>query len=240
MNGLRILGLIPARGASKGVPEKNVRPLAGKSLIERASEAARDSGMLERVVLSTDDPKAAELGRRIGLEVPFVRPPHLALDTTPMIDVVLHTLDELEARGDGFHAVLLLQPPSPLRTHNHLTSAVRMLTDNAEATAVCSVAPVPFALCPHYLMRIDDEGRVQPFMSDGERYTRRQDVPQAYMRCGTVFLTRVEVLRRERSFYGQNCLPMLVDWADAINIDSPEDWDEAERRLVRAAYLQTA
>ena len=225
---MKILGLIPARGGSKGVPGKNIRPLAGKSLIERAYDGARASGALDKIILSTDDPQAVEIGRRIGLEVPFVRPPEISGDTTPMIDVALHAVNFLEAAGERYDALMLLQPTSPLRSGDHIRKAVALLGD---FDAVCTVVPLPRDLCPHYVMRITPEGYLDYFMPDGAKYTRRQDVPLAYRRDGTLFLTRVNVLREDRNFYGRRCLPLTIDPADSLNIDSPEEWAEAESVL---------
>lgn len=225
---LRVLGIIPARAGSKGVPRKNVRPLAGRSLIERAFEVASASGVLARIVLSTDDVEAMAVGRRVGLDVPFRRPSALSTDTTPMIDVVLHTLDALK---ETYDAVLLLQPTSPYRRTQHIHRAIEVLRVDPTASAVCSVTPVPPELCPHYLMRVNAEGRLEPFMPDGDNYARRQDVPRAHQRCGTVFLTRTEVLRQERSFYGARCAPMILPREEALNIDTPEEWALAERVL---------
>lgn len=192
---------------------------------------AVDSGVLDRLIVSTNDLQVARIARGLELEVPFRRPEHLSTDRTPMVDVALHALDALEVLGDRFDALLLLQPTSPLRTAGRLQEAVRLLNDHPEASAVCSVTPVPPELCPHYLMRIDGEGWLRPFMPDGDRYTRRQDVPPAHRRCGTVFLTRVEVLQNQRSFYGKACLPLEVPLEEGLNIDGPDDWAEAERQL---------
>lgn len=227
----RILGLVPARGGSKGLPGKNLRPIAGRSPVERAWSVGAESGVLDRVIVSTEDPRILAHAVEQGLDAPFSRPPELARDDTPMIEVALHALDWLEGRGEIYEALLLLQPTSPLRREAHVREAVRLLRAHPSATAVCSVAPVPLELCPHYLMRVGEDGYLRPFMPDGNRYTRRQDVPRAHRRCGTVFLARAEVLRKERSFYGPACLPMPIDPDLAINIDGPDDWDEARRRL---------
>jgi CMP-N,N'-diacetyllegionaminic acid synthase len=225
---LRVLGLIPARGGSKAIVRKNVRPLAGKSMVERAYECARDSGVLDRIILSTDDPEIAGIARSCGLEVPFMRPPALAGDATPMMDVVIHALETLGMEGYRPDAVMLLQPTSPLRKPAHLVEAVCLLNDHE---SVCSVVPLPKDLCPHYVMKIDVDGYLDYFLPDGACYTRRQDVPQAYRREGTAFLTRAEVLLEQRSFYGRRCLPMIVPKEDSLNVDSEEEWEEAERRL---------
>jgi N-acylneuraminate cytidylyltransferase len=225
---MKALGLIPARGGSKGVPGKNVRPLLGRSLIERAFESASASGVLDRIVLSTDDEAAVAEARRIGLAVPFLRPAAFAGDTSPMIDAAIHALQALAKDGYEPDILVLLQPTSPLRTAEHIRRALGLLEDN---DAVCTVVPVPKDLCPHYLMKVGDDGFLTYFMPDGPRFTRRQDVPQAYRRDGTLFVTRASVVLEGRSFYGARCVPYLLAPDESMNIDSPEDWTEAERRL---------
>lgn len=221
----RILGLIPARGGSKALPRKNILPLCGKSLVQRAWECARDSEVFDRVILSTDDEEIASHGRSAGVEVPFLRPAALADDSSPMIDVAVHALDFLrESEGDIPDALMILQPTSPLRTPEHIRRAVRMLADH---DAVCSVLPLPQDLSPYYLMKIREDGCLDFFMSDGARFTRRQDLPIAYRREGTIFLTRSEVILAQRSFYGARCKPMFMDASEVLNIDTPEDWEEA-------------
>lgn len=225
---MKILGLVPARGGSKGVPGKNLQPLAGMSLVRRAAVCARASDVCDRLVLSSEDDVLIEEGRAAGLEVPFRRPEALAGDAVGMIDVVLHALDALEAERYRPGAVMLLQPTSPLRRPEHLRLAVAALGDN---DAVCSVVPLPREYCPHYVMRIDATGHLDFFMPDAAQYIRRQDVPLAYRRDGTVYLTRTEVLREQRSFYGSKCAPLVLDPEESLTIDSPEEWREAERRL---------
>lgn len=226
MQSLRVLALIPARGGSKGVPGKNIRPLAGKSLTERAFDCARASRSLDRIILSTDDSAIADHARELGLEVPFMRPKQLASDTSPMIDVVLHACEALWTK-EGYRpdAVLILQPTSPLRRPSHIRLAIEMLQDN---DSVCSVVRLPKDLCPHYVMKIRDDGCLDFFLSDGRNYTRRQDVPQAYRRDGTIFLTRTPIIIEERSFYGSRCLPLKIDPTESLNIDTSDDWAAAE------------
>lgn len=225
---MKILGLIPARGGSKGIPGKNIRLLHGKPLLQYAYEAATASGVLDRIILSTDDPAIAELAKRLGIEVPFMRPPDLASDQAPMIGVAVHALRALEEDGYVPDALMLLQPTAPLRRPEHIRDAVALLGDN---DAVTSVVPLPKDQCPHFLMRITPEGRLTFFMPDGATYTRRQDVPQAYQRDGSVYLTRRDVLLNGRTFYGTRTVPLVIDPADSANIDGPEDWERAEALL---------
>ena len=226
-----VLGLVPARGGSKGVPGKNVRPLAGHTLLEYTARAARESGVLDRVILSTDSPEIADAGRRAGLEVPFMRPAALAGDDTPMLPVIQHALAETAKSGWSPDVIVLLQPTSPLRRPEHIRDAVNVLRDTS-ADSVVTVVEVPRHLSPDYVMRMD-EGRLKPFLPEGARITRRQDARPAYSRDGTVYAFRRATVERFGGIYGDDCRPLLIDANESLSIDSPADWDEAERLLAR-------
>jgi CMP-N,N'-diacetyllegionaminic acid synthase len=228
---LRVLGLVPARGGSKGVPGKNVRPLAGHTLLEYTARAARESGVLDRLILTTDCADIAEAGRRAGLEVPFVRPAALATDDTPMVPVIEHALAEMSRQRCSPEIVVLLQPTSPLRRPDHIRDAVSMLRDTG-ADSVVTVVELPRQLSPDYVMRIEG-GRLKAFLPDGARITRRQDARPAYSRDGTVYAFRRSTIERTGGIYGEDCRPLLIDARDSLSIDSPADWDEAERLLTR-------
>ena len=226
---LLVLGLVPARGGSKGVPGKNVRPLAGHTLLEYTVRAARESSVLDRVILSTDSLEIADAGRRAGLEVPFMRPAALAADDTPMVPVIEHALGEIARHGWSPDIVVLLQPTSPLRRPEHIRDAVAMLRET-EADSVVTVVELPRHLSPDYVMRIDG-GRLKPFLPEGARVTRRQDARPAYSRDGTVYAFRRSTIEQLGGIYGNDCRPLLIDTNESLSIDSQADWDEAERRL---------
>lgn len=226
---MRVLGLVPARGGSKGVPGKNLRPLAGRSLIAYAASAARESGVLDRIVLSTDDEAIAEEGRRAGLEVPFLRPADIAADDTPMLAVLTHALAALTAGGWTADMLVLLQPTSPLRRPEHIRLAVETLRET-RADSVVTVVELPRHLSPDYVMRID-EGRLKPFLPEGARVTRRQDARAAYAREGTVYACWTETIARFGTIYGDDCRPILIDPSESLSIDSIADWEAAERHL---------
>jgi len=228
---LAVLAVVPARAGSKGVPGKNERLLAGKTLVVRAAEAARASGVVDRCVLSTDSERIAELGREAGLEVPFLRPAELARDDSPMQPVIEHALHEVEREGFRPDAVLVLQPTAPLRTGKHIAAAVRLL-DESGADSVVSVVEIPKHLSPHYAMRISGE-RLEPFLPEGAAITRRQDVEPAFTRDGTVYAVRRDVLVDRHDLYGSDCRPLVLPAAESVNIDSPEDWAAAEAILCR-------
>ena len=224
-----VLALIPARGGSKGIRDKNIRPLRGHTLLEYAANAAAKSGVVDRAVLSTDSERIAAEGRRIGIEVPFIRPAELARDDTPMLPVIEHAVDFLEQEGWQPEIVVLLQPTAPLRTADHIRKAVQELRDSA-ADSVVTVVQLPRHLSPDYVMRID-EGRLVPFLPERASVSRRQDARAAFERDGTVYAFWRRTLRETHSIYGRNCRPLILPSAESLTLDTPEDWDEAERRM---------
>lgn len=235
---MNTLAIVPARGGSKGVPGKNVRPLAGRTLLDYVADAARRSGVVDRMILSTDSDEIAAAGRQAGLDVPFMRPASLAEDETPMRDVVRHALDAVAAGGDAPEVVVLLQPTSPLRRAAHIRRAVELLRESG-ADSVVSVVEVPRHLSPDYVMRIDG-GRLQPFLPEGAFVLRRQDARPAYVRDGTVYAFRREAFDRHGDIYGRDCRPLRMDPAESLSIDSPADWARAERILSdRAGAMPT-
>lgn len=225
----QVLGLVPARAGSKGVPGKNTRLLAGRPLLEYTALAARESGVLHRVVLSTDSVEIAECGRRVGLDVPFMRPAALARDETPMLPVIEHALDELRRQAWEPEMIVLLQPTQPLRTAAHIRAVVELLR-STRADSVVTVIPVPQRLLPDYVLRLED-GRLRPFLPDGARVTRRQDARPAYERDGTAYAFWVGTLRRFGSIYGDDCRPLILDPAESSSIDTIADFEAAERAL---------
>ncbi|MGE3274289.1 MAG: acylneuraminate cytidylyltransferase family protein [Vicinamibacterales bacterium] len=224
-----VLAIVPARGGSKGVPGKNLRPLAGRSLVARALDVARASGVVDHVIVSTDDEAIAGEARRAGGEVPFLRPAALAGDEAPMLPVLQHAVTSLEATGWRPDIIVLLQPTSPLRTPAHVRDAVDRLRETG-ADSVVSVLELPRHLSPDYVMRVED-GRLVNFLPEGARVTRRQDARVAYVRDGTVYTCWRRTLMEQGSIYGTDCRPLVLPAHESLTIDTPEDWAEAERRL---------
>jgi CMP-N,N'-diacetyllegionaminic acid synthase len=225
-----VLGLVPARSGSKELPRKNINALHdGRSLIDYTARAADDSGVLDRVVLSTDSEEIAEVGRRAGLEVPFLRPASLAADDTPMLLVIKHAIQTLEDAGWDAEIVVLLQPTSPLRRGDHIRDAVHLLRQT-NADSVVSVREVPRELSPDYVMKIE-AGALKPFLPDSARITRRQDARPAYSRDGTVYACWRRTIDRFDSIYGDDCRPLIIEAADSLSINSSADWDAAKRIL---------
>jgi CMP-N-acetylneuraminic acid synthetase len=229
---MRVLGLIPARGGSKGVPRKNIRIVVGKPLLQYTAEAALAARRLARVVLSTEDEEIAQLGRSWGLEVPFLRPTELAQDTSPMLPVVQHAVRELEIAGDHFDAVCLLQPTKPLRRASDIDEAVGLL-ERTQADSVISFVEVGDRH-PARMKYLTDDGWVidPPFVEEVEGQ-RRQDLPTLYLREGSIYLTRTAVIVERNSLQGDHCQALLISEERACNIDTMFDLFIAEQLLKR-------
>lgn len=227
---MTVLGIVPARGGSKGLPNKNLRELGGQSLLARTAAAARDSRSLVRTVLSTDDPAIAAAGRALGLDVPFLRPAALAADETPMLPVLRHAAESLAREGFHTDVVVLLQPTSPFRRAEHIDAAVDLLASSG-ADSVVSVVEVPHQFSPVSVLTLAG-GRVQPYIP-GPLVTRRQDKPRVYARNGpAVLAVRASVLERG-TLYGDDCRPLIMTADDSVDIDDLHDFDYAEFLLNR-------
>lgn len=227
----RTLAIIPARRGSKGIPRKNLAPLAGKPLILYALEAALASERLKSgwLMASTDDPEIAALAGRY-VEVPFLRPPELAQDDTPMLRVVEHAVRFAETQqGRRPDFVLLLQPTAPLRLPGDIDAALELLAATG-ADAVVSVCEVPDRYHPLFVLRIE-EGRLRFNALDGERITRRQDLSPLYSRNGAIYAVRRDVLMTRGTLYGTDCRPYLMPPERSANIDTPLDLALAETLL---------
>jgi CMP-N,N'-diacetyllegionaminic acid synthase len=219
-----VLGLIPARGGSKGIPRKNLAPLAGRPLLAWTCEAALTATSLTRVVVSTDDDEIAAEARRNGVEAPFRRPRELARDDTPMVDVVGHALGTVGDPG----AVVLLQPTSPLRRAAHIDGAVELWLSTGAETVV-SVVAVPHNFTPASLMRLEGD-RVRP-LGDGWGPLDRGQKETLYARNGpAVLVTRPDVVRGG-SLYGEDVRAYVMSAADSVDVDGPEELALAELYL---------
>jgi CMP-N-acetylneuraminic acid synthetase len=228
---MRVLGLVPARSGSKGDERKNIKLLGGKPLLQYTAEAALAARTLTRIVLSTDADEIADVGQRCGLEVPFLRPPELARDETPMLPVVQHALDWLSGQGESFDAVCLLQPTNPFRRPEDIDGCVDLLAAS-QADSVVTIRPVPDEYNPYWVYFIGDEGSLKLFSGATEPFSRRQVLPSAYYRDGSVYVTRTHVLLTGNSLYGDRMLGYPMAGDRTVNIDNVEDWIEAERLVL--------
>jgi len=222
---MNVLGVIPARGGSKGIPVKNLAPLCGRPLLAYTADAAKESKKLTRTIVSTEDERIADCARSLALEVPFIRPSSLAADDAPMLPVLQHAIAAM--RADGFDAdmVVLLQPTSPLRRGEHIDAAIGWL-ERVRGDSVVSVVAVPHQFNPTSVMRVE-EGVLKPFL-DGPSATRRQDKPQLFARNGPAVLAVHTRVVEGGSLYGDESWPLLMTAEDSLDIDTPWDLRLAE------------
>jgi CMP-N,N'-diacetyllegionaminic acid synthase len=227
---MQVLGIIPARGGSKGIPHKNLRTVGGRPLLAYTADAARASRRLSRVILSTDDPAIADAGRALGLEVPFMRPADLASDEAPMLPVLQHAVRAMAERGFGADAAVLLQPTSPLRRAEHIDRAIDLL-ETSGADSVVSVVEVPHQFNPVSVMRMEGE-RLTPFL-DTPTVSRRQDKPRVYARNGPAVLAVRSTVLNAGSLYGLDVRPLLMTADESADLDTTADLDLIEVLLAR-------
>ncbi len=219
---MRVLAVVTARGGSKGIPRKNIVSLLGKPLLAYTAEAAHASKRLTRTVLSTDDREIADVGRAYGLDVPFMRPADLARDESASIPVVQHVVRELEASGDSFDAVMILQPTSPLRRPEDIDGAIELL-ENCGCDSIISFVDVG-EKHPARMKLIDSEGRVtDPPFAEAYEGQRRQELPPLFLREGSIYLTRRDVLMQQNTVKGDDCRAWIIPPERACNIDTPLD-----------------
>jgi CMP-N,N'-diacetyllegionaminic acid synthase len=232
---MRVLGLIPARGGSKGVPRKNVRALGGKPLIGYTIAAALSAGKIDRVVVSTEDDDIATVARSLGAEVPFMRPAALAQDETPMLPVVVHALESMAANGWAADAVCLLQPTFPLRRPQDIDACIDAL-GSERADCVISVHRVPHPFNPHWVYLEKPDGSLQLATGEAEPIPRRQELPPAFHRSGAVYVSRANVVTEGGSLYGDRLVGYETPVESSCNIDTMEDWAQAEALVSRRDF----
>ena len=232
---MKVLGIITARGGSKGIPGKNLKLLAGKPLLAYTVDTARRSGALDRVILSTEDEAIAKVGRDLGCDVPFMRPLDLAHDDTPHLPVIQHATHWMQERINYQpDAVMILQPTSPLRTGEDIAASIELLARSG-ADSVLSVNEIPVHAHPMRALRLDPAGNAVLFVSGDPvrtRINRRQDLPQAWVMNGAIYACRTSVLfDAEPSLYGDRVVAYRMPPERSISIDDLEDWAAAERAL---------
>lgn len=233
----KILGVITARGGSKGIPGKNIKPLLGKPLIAYTIESAKASGVFDRLILSTDDPQIAEVAKKYGCDVPFMRPKteELAGDKATHLKVLQHAVHWLKENENYYpDYVFLLQPTSPLRQPFHLKEALEIIL-KTKADSVLSIAEVPDHFNHKTNMLIIADGTLK--LTNGEpiykRIPRRQDRPKNYSSASLIYLFKTDLLfhKENPNFYGEKTMPQVIDQKYLGDIDTLKDWSEVEEAL---------
>lgn len=229
---MHILAVIPARGGSKGIPRKNIRPLAGKPLIAWVIEAARGSRHITRTIVSTDDEEIATVAEQYGAEVPFLRPKDIAQDMSTDVEFLTHALVSLKDEGYEPDVVLRLPPTSPLTTSAHLDAGIEALLEDETLDAVRPIVEAPKH--PYKFWKVTDGGILEPFLSkdftgfDEPHNLPRQLFPKVYMHTGAMDVMRPRTILDQKSTSGRRLGSFHMSLEDSVNIDHPIDFELAE------------
>lgn len=224
---MKILGIIPARGGSKGIPKKNIKLLGGKPLLEYTAKSALASKFLSRVILSSDNNEIIEVAKSLGIEIPFIRPENLSQDDTPSLSVIKHALEFFEAKNETFDAVCLLQVTTPFREEDLIDKSIQKF-ESENFDSLISVREVPTDYNPHWVFETDAKDHLKIATGDEKIITRRQDLPKAFHRDGAVYITKTEVISNHNSLYGNSIGYIESKNEYYVNIDTLEDWRNAE------------
>lgn len=235
---MQFLYLIPARGGSKGIPGKNIKPLGGVPLIGHSIRHALEAGADPMdIVVTTDSEEIAEVARRYGANVPFMRPAELATDTATSRDAILHAVDWLKTSGKQYDAVILLQPTSPLRVADDIIRCRRAFekgvndAENEYSRPGMAVTVAEARTNPYYsAFETDAQGFLHISKGDG-RYTRRQDAPKVWEFNGAVYVIDVDALRKDEISRIPNIIPVEMPADRSIDLDTMRDWEKAEEKF---------
>ncbi len=215
----KFLAIIPARGGSKGIPNKNVIDICGKPLIAYTIEAGKESKYIDEIVVSTDSKNIKEVAEQCGASVPFLRPEELSNDTAKSIDVVLHAIDFYKNNNMNFDYIILLQPTSPLRTFEEVDKAIEKLInyEGKSLVSVCEADENPV------LMRTIQEQKLREVISFEGKNLRRQDLPTFYIFNGALYINSVDMLTNDKKFVDENTIPYVMDKERSVDIDTMLD-----------------
>lgn len=227
---MKTLAIITARSGSKGVPRKNIKLLGNKPLIQYTIEAALASSLLTDIILSTDSEEIAGVAQKLNIETPFIRPTALATDTASSIDVVLHAINFLENQSRYYDAICLLQPTNPFRPVDFIDKSIKKF-EKSGVDSLISVLPVPTEFNPHWIFKPGINDTLHIATGEKDIIKRRQDLPPAFFRDGSIYITKVSVIKLQHSFYGDKIGYIESDPFFYVNIDNPEDFENAENKL---------
>lgn len=227
---MKILAIIPVRGGSKGVSGKNIKLLNGKPLLAYTAEIALQSKLLKEVIVSTEDEQIRDVAKSLGLQVPFIRPMELAQDHIPTIEVIIHALQWYKKQNIFFDAVCLLQATSPFRTIDFLDKAIDKFMES-DCDSLVSVQRVPHEFNPHWTFEVNADGNLKIATGEAKIIPRRQELPIAYHRDGSVYITKTGVLLNQNSLYGKSIAYIESESEFYVNIDTMQDWNNAEEMI---------
>ncbi len=234
----RCLAVIPARGGSKGLPGKNLRPFAGLPLIAHSILFAKLCPEIDRCIVSTDSATIAQAAKRYGADVPFLRPSELAQDDTPLWPVLRHALEEVQSSDENnYETVLLLDPTSPAREPEDIAGSFRLVEKNPEADGVIGVSCPDFNPIWHCV--VERNGWMTDLFEEGARFDRRQEVPRVYRINGSVYLWRTSFVQRQEQNWRQTGRHLMIEIPElrAMSIDTEDEFNKAEL-LVKNGLIQ--
>ncbi len=232
----RYLGVIPARGGSKGIPKKNIKNMNGKPLIFYTIEAAKQAisnGALSHCIVSTDSEEIAEVSRSLGADVPFMRPEYLSGDTIKSVDVILHALSFLEERGEHYDAVVTLQPTSPMRTVEDLIEGIKTFDNSSLDSLIAVYEDVKANGFNYYRMGDNHEGI--PEHEEHNIGIRRQEMKPMFVRNGALYISAVELLKERKLIIGDTPLLFVMPKERSIDVDSIMDFEYIELLMKRSS-----
>ncbi|MBI5324141.1 MAG: acylneuraminate cytidylyltransferase family protein [Ignavibacteriae bacterium] len=235
---MKILGLITARGGSKGIPWKNIVDLGGKPLIAWTIEASLKSDLIDRTIVTTDSGEIAEISKKYGADVPFMRPPELALDESSSYDAIFHALDWLkENEKIEYDIICLLQPTSPFRDYLQINDAIEKFLKNEKALSSISICEA--LINPYKMVTINELGYINKLESVNSKIDRRQDLPRVYQFNGAIYLMRTNDLQSYKHFITEKTIYYLMNRESSIDIDEPMDLEIARFLLERKRIRNT-
>ena len=223
-----ILAVIPARGGSKRLPYKNIKPLLGKSLIVWTIEQANKSKYLDKIIVSTDSPKITKVARRYNAEVPFQRPKKLSKDNVPLFDVVIHALEFYKRKGINFDMAVILQPPCPMRIAKDIDGAIEYLFKK-KAKAIISVCEAFHH--PLWMNILSPDGCMKDFLARSTRGKNSQYLPKYFQLNGAIFLGFVDYIKKNKSYYGKETYAYIMPKEKSLEIDDIVDFKLVEALL---------
>lgn len=224
---MKILAIIPARSGSKGLKDKNIKKINKKPMIVYTISSALESKIFEDIVVSTDSAEYAEISKKNGATVPFLRPNKLSDDKSTSCDVILHTLEEMEKLGKYYDYFMLLQPTSPLRTSSDVVNAYRLLKKK-NANSVISVTEADHS--PLWMNTIDDNLNIDDFL-DKQNNKRRQELKKYYRLNGAIYLVKVDFFKKYKNYYKKNSFAYIMPKERSIDVDDEFDFKLAELLL---------
>lgn len=215
------LAVITARGGSKGIPKKNIRPVGGRPLIEHSIEVGRKCAHITKTVVTTDSPEIRDVALRAGAEAPFLRPAELATDVAKQEDAILHAMKWYEDRGETFGLVCLIEPTQPLRQVSTLDRGFELLAQRLDAEAVFSVKPCAESPIKSSPLRVD--GFMKDWMNPRYKTLQRQEIPMFFYPSALVTISRWDAFKRHQTFMHDRTLALEVDSVEAWDLDEPFD-----------------